>query len=198
MNVAALQKVLLRAPVEWLEALCLGAERWGVNTPDRFACFAGQLAHETTEFTRFEENLWYSAKRLYEIWPKRFPSLKSAEPYAMNPERLANKVYANRMGNGPEESGDGWMYRGRGPIQLTGFDNYKKYGELIGVDLVAHPEKLLVPAIGIASAGAYWVAHGCNELADANKQAEITKAINGGDIGLAHRIEMTNKIRSIL
>lgn len=198
MNVATLQGVMPRASIKWLEALCNGVAQYRIDSKNRFACFAGQLAHETAEFTKFEESLNYSAERLMQVWPKRFPDLASATPYARNSRALANKVYASRMGNGPEESGDGWLYRGRGAIQLTGLDNYEKYGKMIGVDLVAHPEKLLEPVIGISVAGAYWVSHGCNELADANKQAEITKAINGGDVGLAHRIEMTDKIRSVL
>lgn len=198
MNVAKLQTVLPRAPIEWLEALCNGAVRWGINIPDRFAAFAGQLAHECAEFTHLEENLNYSIKRLCEVWPKRFPTEKSAEGYAFNPQALANKVYASRMGNGPEESGDGWLYRGRGPIQLTGFENYDAYGVTIGVDLVAHPEKMLVPAIGIAAAGAFWKRHGCNEFADTGNHAAITRAINGGSIGLAPRIELTEKIRGVL
>lgn len=193
-----LQKVLYKAPYGWLDALCSTADKWEINTPDRFAAFAGQLAHECAEFTHLEENLRYSAKRMTEVWPKRFPTEKSAEPYAFNPQALANKVYASRMGNGPEESGDGWLYRGRGPIQLTGFENYDAYGSLIGVDLVAHPEKMLMPAIGIAAAGAFWKRHGCNEFADTGNHAAITRAINGGSIGLAQRIELTKKIRSAL
>lgn len=193
-----LQKVLYKAPFMWVDALCRGADKWEINTPDRFAAFAGQLAHECAEFIHLEENLRYSAKRMTEVWPKRFPTEKSAEGYAFNPQALANKVYASRMGNGPEESGDGWLYRGRGPIQLTGFENYDAYGSLIGVDLVAHPEKMLVPAIGIAAAGAFWKRHGCNEFADTGNHAAITRAINGGSIGLAQRIERTEKIRSVL
>lgn len=193
-----LQKVLYKAPFEWLDALEHGADKWGINTPDRFAAFAGQLAHECAEFTHLEENLRYSAKRLCEVWPKRFPDEKSAEPYAFNPQALANKVYASRMGNGPEESGDGWLYHGRGPIQLTGFENYHTYGTLIGMDLVAHPERLLTPLVGIAVAGCFWQRHGCNEFADSGNHAAITRAINGGSLGLAQRIELTEKIRSIL
>lgn len=195
--IAALKTVLPRAPVEWLEALVHGAERWGIHGL-RFAAFAGQLAHESAEFTRLEENLNYSAERLMAVWPKRFPTLERAKAYARAPEKLANNVYANRMGNGSEESGDGWYYRGRGPLQLTGFDNHKKYGEIIGVDLVARPEKLLVPTIGIAAAGAFWQGHGLNTLADLEDHAAITQIINGGDLGLKQRIELTNKIRSVL
>lgn len=202
------------APAGWLEALVNGAARWGINTDVRFAAFAGHLAHESRQFTKLEESLSYSAQRLTEVWPQRFPSIVAAAPYARSSEKLANKVYANRVGNRDEASGDGYFYRGRGPIQTTFFDNYKKTGEAIGVDLVAHPEKLLVPAIGVAGAGFYWQSHGLNELADENldgvvRQAmlgplemddelAITKAIQGGSLGFSDRIAWVEKIRKEL
>jgi putative chitinase len=132
------------------------------------------------------------------VWPKRFPTVASAEPYARDPEKLANHVYANRLGNGDEASGDGWYFRGRGPIQTTGFDNYKRTGEAIGVDLISAPQKLTVPVIGIAAAGWYWKSNGLNDLADTGNHAMITRRIQGATLGLTERIELTEKIRKIL
>lgn len=196
MNKLAL--ALPKSPIEWLDAIERGAERWDINTPDRMAAFVGQLAHESLQFFHLEENLNYSAKRLMQVWPKRFPTEASTKGYTFNPEALANKVYANRMGNGPEKSGDGYFYRGRGPIQLTGFENHKLAGEAIGVDLVSRPEKLLVPAIGVAVAGWYWYIRGLNALADKHDHEAITQAINGGTHGLEDRIEWFHKIRAVL
>jgi putative chitinase len=182
----------------WIDAI-LRSAKWGyADTPRRLASFVGHLAHECNGFTVFEENLNYSAERLCTVWPKRFPSIKSAQPYARNPEALANKVYANRLGNGDEATGDGWYFRGRGPIQITGFTNYKAAGEAIGVDLIAAPEKLLVPAIGIASAGWYWSTRNLNELADRDDQEAITRAINGGLNGLEDRKAWVKKIYEAL
>jgi putative chitinase len=196
--VTVLKTALPKAPGVWLEALVAGASRWGIDTKDRLAAFAGQLGHESAEFTRFEENLNYGIERLMAVWPKRFPNRHSAAPYARNPQALANHVYGSRMGNGPEESGDGWLYRGRGPIQLTGMNNYRDAGAGIGVDLISAPDKVLEPETGIAAAGWFWTSRGLNDLADIQAHGAITKKINGGDLGLEHRTSLTNKIRSLM
>lgn len=214
MNVFQLHKAMPLAPAKWLDALVNGCDKWEINTDVRRAAFIGHLAHECSQFTQLHENLTYSAERLTQVWPHRFPTLESATPYARNPQKLANKVYANRLGNRDEASGDGWTYSGAGPIQVTGFTNYKTAGEAIGVDLIADPSKILVPAIGVAAAGYFWKAHSLNELADegtdglirvaalplgeTDDEHDITHAINGGDIGYQKRIEWIERIRKEL
>jgi putative chitinase len=145
-----------------------------------------------------EENLNYSAERLVAVWPSRFPTKAAAEPYARQPDKLANKVYANRLGNGNEASGDGWRYRGRGPIQLTGKANYEKCGAGIGEDLVRFPCLLLTPSVGLASAGWFWHTRGCNRLADEDDHRAITRIINGGQLGLDDRIMLVNRVREAI
>lgn len=214
MNVFQLHKAMPLAPALWLDALVNGCDKWGINTDVRRAAFIGHLAHECTQFTHLEENLSCTAERLTEVWPRRFPTLEAATPYARNPQKLANKVYANRLGNGDEASGDGWMFCGCGPIQVTGFNNYKKVGEAIGVDLISNPRKLLSPPIGVAAAGHFWQSHGLNELADEgidglvhsvalplgemDDELAVTRAINGGETGYYARIDWITKIRKEL
>lgn len=174
-------------------------ERFGINTPARKAAFVAQLLHESAMFTRTGENLNYSAKRLREVWPKRFPSDEIAAQYERSPEKLANLVYAGRMGNGDEKSGDGWRFRGRGPIHLTGRSNYGACGKAIGHDLIAKPELLEQPDVGCLAAGWFWAAgnpteRDLNLLADRGDIAAISKAINGGTHGLAERIALTQRV----
>jgi len=116
--------------------------------------FIGQILHESTGLTRLSEDLHYGAPRLMEVWPSRFPTLASATPFARNPEKLANKVYGGRMGN--TEPGDGWLYRGRGPIQLTGKNNYRRVGALVGQDLVGIPDLAAQPRFALEIAIAWW------------------------------------------
>jgi putative chitinase len=164
----------------------------------RIEYFLAQIAHETGALTRSVENLNYTAKRITEIWPSRFPTLAAAEPFANNPEKLANKVYANRMGNGPPESGDGYRYRGRGYIQITGRDGYRQTGLRAGLDLVAHPEKAIETAHALRVACAFWKWKDLNPLCDQRKFEEVTRRINGGLIGLDNRLEWLKKVRSVL
>jgi putative chitinase len=186
------------APIAWLVALCALPAKWEVNTVQRQAYFIGQIAHESNQFQRLTEGLSYSAPRLMTVWPQRFPTLSSAIPYAHNPVKLANKVYAGRLGNGDEASGDGYLYRGRGPIQLTGRANYEAAGAAIGVDLIANPGVLLAPHIGLDAAGWFWKSNGLNELADAGDHTMITRRINGGLNGLADRLAWVKKIEGVL
>lgn len=152
--------------------------------------FLGQVLHESAGLTRFTEGLSYSAERLCVIWPSRFPTLASAKPYAHNPEKLANKVYGSRMGNGNEASGDGFRFRGRGPIQLTGFDNYLFVGDLIGQDLTGLPELMEQPRFALEATIAWWEDRIPDSmLGDAER---VTKRVNGGLIGLADREELTH------
>ena len=150
--------------------------------------FLGQVLHESAGLTRFNENLNYSAERLCAVWPRRFPTLDDARPYARNPEALANRVYGGRMGN--TEPGDGWRYRGRGPIQLTGKDNYRAVGDLMGQDLVSLPELMEQPRYALEAAIAWWEDRIPDSmLGDTEK---VSRRVNGGLIGLADRIELTH------
>lgn len=172
--------------------------RFHITGPARQASFLAQVAHESTQLNRLTENLIYSAERMRQVWPKRFPTLASTEGYAHNAPALANKVYGGRMGNGPESTGDGWRYRGRGLLQLTGKENYQKCGAAVGYDLVAHPEFMDSPMLAALSAGWYWGTHGLNELADKGDQTAVTKRINGGATGLAQRLAMFELARKVL
>jgi putative chitinase len=116
-------------PASWAESMNNVFPTYDINTPHRVAAFLAQCGHESGGWTVFEENLNYSAQGLNGIFKKYFPTLESAQPYARKPEMIANKVYGGRMGNGPESSGDGYKYRGRGPIQLTGKDNYRAFAK---------------------------------------------------------------------
>lgn len=196
MNLTAdlLQPVLPRAPRAWLEVIVAECPKAGIDTQHEVASFLAQCAHESNEFTRLEENLNYSAERLMQVWPRRFPTLAIAQQYARQPHKLANHVYANRIGNGDEASGDGWRFHGRGPIQLTGRRNYTACGEDIGADLVTHPELLLTPFTGIRSALWFWRAMNLDELDDDEDVRLETRRINGGEIGLEHRQKLFNHI----
>jgi putative chitinase len=166
-----------RIPV-FLEPLNSAMVEFGISTPRREAAFLAQCAHESGEFALLEENLNYSADGLLQTFKGRF-TVGEAEDYAKHPQRIANRVYASRMGNGTEESGDGWRYRGRGLIQVTGRDNYRTVGLGLDVELLMRPELLAVPAMACRSAGLFWKSHGLNELADAERFDEISKIVNG-------------------
>lgn len=157
-----------------------------ITTPLRQAHFLAQIAHESAGFTRFEENLAYSAERLLQVFPKYFTAAQ-AKRYAHKPQAIANRVYANRLGNGDEASGDGWRFRGRGAIHLTGRANYRKYGRALGLPLEARPELAGTIANAALIAAAFWRAAGCNAHADRDDLRGATKAVNGGLNGLADR-----------
>jgi putative chitinase len=178
----------LKISVDWVEPLEEVFHRYEINTPERQAAFIGQCAHESMNFTRLEENMNYSAEGLMKTWPSRFPTLEAAKPYHRNPEKIANKVYAGRMGNGPEETGEGWLYHGRGLIQLTGKDNYTLAGDALNMDFIHSPDYVLVPKYAALTAGWYWNKRGLNKEADAKDFTGMTKKINGGTIGLDDRI----------
>lgn len=163
------------------------AAEFEITTPNRLAAFLAQLCHESQEFTRFEENLNYSWQGLRKTFPKYFKTDEVAKGYHRQPERIANRVYANRLGNGNEASGDGWKFRGRGPIQLTGRNNYIGYGALLGLALTTYPDLLLRPEFGFRAAGHFWQQNYLNSLADEGKFEAITKVINGGLNGQEER-----------
>jgi putative chitinase len=173
-------------------------ERFEISTDLRLAMFLAQTYHESSGYTRWEENLNYSAKRLMQVWPSRFPSLAKAQQYAHNPEKLANSVYANRLGNGGPVSGDGWRYRGRGPIQITGRANYTECSRGIGHDVVTEPALLAQAECGFLSAGWFWQSRGLNEIADSEDVRAATRRINGGYTGLSEREKLYRRARTVL
>jgi len=181
---------------KWEEPLQAAFIKYDINTPKRQAAFIGQCAHESSNFTKLEENLNYSPERLIKVWPSRFPDLVAANKYAHNPQALANKVYAGRLGNNQE--GDGWKYHGRGLIQLTGRENYERCGSSLGVDLISNPNWLLDLKYAALSAGWFWNKKGLNELADQQEHGQITKRINGGTLGLDGRLQKTTKALAAL
>jgi putative chitinase len=155
-------------------------ERFKVDSPSRIAAFIAQAAHESADFTRLEENLRYSKpERIMTVFPSTVHSIADAVPLINNPQALASKVYANRLGNGDEASGDGWRYRGRGLFQITGRTNYMAAGAALGVDLKNHPEHVGQPESAAMTAGWFWSAAGCNDLADSAQIDAITRKING-------------------
>ena len=168
------------------------AAKFNINTPLRLAHFLAQCGHESGGFKATSENLNYSAKGLNGIFKKYFPTLESALPYERKPEKIANKVYANRMANGTESSGDGYKFRGRGYIQLTGKDNYTQFGKAIGEDILSNPD-VVSGKYALLSAAWFWSKNGLNNLADGGSTdavvTSITKRVNGGTIGLADRIK---------
>lgn len=155
--------------------------------PKRVAGFLAQIAHESGGFNFVAENLNYSAKGLMTIFKKYFPNEELANQYARKPEKIANKVYANRMKNGPEESGDGWKFRGRGLIQLTGRDNYTRFAAALDLDIDSTIAYLETPNGAVASAGWFWDNNKLNQFCDKDDFVTLTKRINGGTIGLADR-----------
>jgi putative chitinase len=174
----------------WLEALNTTFVEYEMNSVLRQACFLAQTAHESAEYTRLCENLNYSAKGLMATWPARFPELETAMLFERQPERIANYVYANRLGNGAIESGDGWRFRGRGILQITGRANYQSLGTKLSLNLLTSPELLEVPLNAARAAGEFWRTHSLNTLADRNTDddfAEMTHRINGGQLGIVQR-----------
>jgi putative chitinase len=164
--------------------------RFLIDTPKRLAAFLAQVGHESASLERTVENLNYSALALMRTWPNRFNQAQ-AEQFARKPEAIANRVYGGRMGNGGEATGDGWRYRGRGLIQITGKANYEAITEVMASygppDFVLQPELLESPQWAAMSAGAFWDDHELNQLADKGDLDRMTRVINGGSNGLADR-----------
>ena len=183
---------------QWVDALNATFERFDIMNPLRKAAFIAQCGHECGNFRMLEENLMYKAETLMKLWPKRFPTLEFANQYAKNPKKIANMVYANRMGNRDEASGDGYRFRGRGCIQLTGHANYYHAGQALGEDFVMQPELVATPMYAALSAGFFWNTHRLNVLADNRDIKMMTKRINGGFIGLADRERHYNEALVVL
>ncbi len=200
---AQLAALYPRATPARLDAVAAAAPavlpRFGLDTGQhRLAFFLAQIGHESGGMTITEENMNYSAKRMTQVWPGRFPSIADAQPFANNPEKLANHVYSGRMGNVPAASGDGYKFRGRGLVQITGRDGYRQVGSRIGLDLENQPhlageaKNLLLVAAG------FWKWKDINPACDANDFRLCTKKINGGTIGMPDRLEWLDKARRVL
>lgn len=176
---------------------------FSISTAARQSAFLAQCAHESAGFSRLAENLNYSAAGLAATWPGRFRGVDGqpnalARAYQRRPVVIANHVYANRMGNGSEETGDGWRYRGRGLLQITGRGMYQRCGEVLGLPLLEQPDLLLQPEPAVLSAAWFWQSNGLNALADAGDLEGITRRINGGLNGLAERKALWLKAREAL
>jgi len=174
---------------DWYDIVVDYFDKYEINTPERQAAFLSQCGHESADFRLVEENLNYGAKGLRATFPRYFPTDALANSYQRQPEKIANHVYANRMGNGNEASGDGWKYHGRGVLQITGKNNYSKCSQdVFGDDrLVDQPELLIEHDGAMASACWYWNIHNCNAVADTEDTATLTRIINGGENGLDDR-----------
>lgn len=175
-------------------------DKFQINTTLRLSHFISQCAHESGDFKVFSENLNYSADGLKKIFPKYFPN-DLALSYARQPEKIANRVYANRMGNGDEKSGDGYKFRGRGALQITGHDNYKSLSDELDFDFVKNPDA--VSTDYALSSGAWFFKKNnllsiCDLGSDVQTIAKLTKRINGGTIGLNERIALFNKFYAVL
>ena len=176
-------------------------DKFQINTPLRVSHFLAQVMHESGNFKFLSENLNYSSDGLKKIFGKYFPDT-SSESYARKPEKIASRVYASRMGNGDEASKDGFKFKGRGYIQLTGKNNYTAFGKSLNEDIVANPDKLATPEYGMLSAAWFWNTNGLNEIADKGSSKEIiikvTKKVNGGTIGLEDRINHFEELYKLL
>jgi len=171
----------------WHKALEQLLPDYGIDTEKRIAAFVAQCAHESGEFTMIKENLNYRWETLRRIFPKYFPTDELAKQFAQKPEAIANKVYANRMGNGDEASGDGYRYSGRGLIQLTGKDNYFWFAESIGITAEEASEYMSTFEGAAQSACWFWETNNLNKWADQGDIETLTRKINGGTIGIDDR-----------
>ena len=174
---------------QWFEAIYEILPEYEITTPQRVAAFLAQCAHESGGFVFLKENLNYKAASLRRVFPKYFPDDAIAAQYAGKGEMIANRVYANRMGNGPEESGDGWRYCGRGLIQLTGKNNYTFFAGSLDIPVEEASEYLQTFEGAVQSACFFWEQNKLNQWADAGDILTLTKRINGGTIGLEDRIK---------
>ena len=191
-----LQKLGISA--DWCDILNVLMPKYDIDSPQRIAAFIAQCSHESGHFEKLIENLNYGAKGLVMTWPKRFISPELANKYARQPEMIANYVYANRLGNGDELSRDGWKYRGRGLIQLTGKYNYQKFADTVGMDLEQVTRYLETKQGAAEAACLFWKNNKLNSYADVGDIRGMTKVINGGYIGLPEREENYKKALNIL
>ncbi|ENJ7652238.1 glycoside hydrolase family 19 protein [Pseudomonas aeruginosa] len=187
----------------FVPALNVAMERFDITSPVRLAAFLAQVGHESSQLTRLVENLNYSAQGLAATWPSRYRGADGkpnalALNLARHPQAIANNTYASRNGNGDEASGDGWRYRGRGLLQVTGRANYRAAAGGLDQPLEVEPELLEQPEWAALSAAWWWAAHDLNELADRGEFATITRRINGGLNGQAERLALWERVKAVL
>lgn len=192
MNTSELPRLV---PEEYRAALADAMELYEITTPKRVTAFIAQIAHESARFTRMVESLNYSPQRLLQVFPKHFLPAEAVQ-FAHDERRIANRVYGGRMGNGTEATGDGFRFRGRGFIMLTGRNAYRNAGKHLGEPLEDEPERAAQPNIAALIAADYWATRGCNELADADKYETITRTINGGLNGHEDRLRIMAEINN--
>jgi len=183
---------------EWHEAMAQCLPDYDINTPLRIAAFVAQCGHESGNFTAIKENLNYRAETLTKVWPRLFPTLDVANQYAHKPEMIANRAYGGRMGNGPEATGDGFKFCGRGLIQLTGRNNYQAFAESLEMSIDDVPAYLLTFEGCVQSACWFWESNNLNALADIKNMEKITKVINGGTLGMDDRLKRYQKALQVL
>ena len=191
-----IEKLKDTLPVAVMAEIPLVMQKFGITNKLRLAHFLAQCAHESANFTALKENLNYSADGLRKIFPKYFPTIDFATKYARQPEKIANRVYASRMGNGDELSGEGFKFRGRGYIQLTGKSNYQAFSTFIGEDCIANPD-LVATKYPLASAGYFFWSNKLWAICDKGITdldiTAVTKRVNGGVIGISDRIKHTKE-----
>lgn len=196
-----LDKLATKIPANVLEQIPLIMEKFGLNTPLRLSHFLSQCAHESGNFKEVTENLNYGTKGLRSIFGKYFKDDASAKAYERKPEKIANKVYASRMGNGDEASGDGWKFRGRGYIQLTGKDNYSQFDKVVEDDILTNPD-LVATKYPLMSAAFFFEKNNLWKICDGGVDKEdviaLTKRINGGTHGLEDRLAKFSLFNSLL
>ena len=208
MLTAALLTQIMQCPLpraqRWVDPLNAAMKRFGITTPVRAASFLGQLGHESLSLSRVEESLSYSRARLLDVFGA-YVDADEAAAFVHQPVKLGNRVYANRNGNGNQASGDGYLFRGRGPMQHTGRGNYRHVGQLIGQPLEEQPALLLEPEIGAMAAAAYWHDAGLNSLADTRDVLAVSRTVNLGNArsrktpnGLADRTARTTRALAVL
>jgi putative chitinase len=189
-----------KEPKLWFDALTIQLDKNGITTLEEVAGFIAQCQHESLDFTVLSENLNYGLKGLRKVFKRYFATEAIAAQYQRNPPAIANRVYANRMGNGTEKSGDGWKYRGRGILQITGRNNYIQCSNVLFQDdtLVRFPDKLLEPEIAIASACWYWNSRNINDCCNQGDIKTMTMRVNGGVNGLEERVENWQRALRVL
>jgi len=174
-------------------------DAFGITNLERQAAFFAEVGYESNGLLRLDESFAYTPARLMTVFPFRFTTMEKATDYvARGPKAIANLVYAMRLGNGPEKSGDGWRFRGRGFVQLTGRNNYAEFAGALSLPLVMNPDLAAEPANAARIAARFWKTRGCNEMADLRNMVGITQAINGGLTGLKERMATWRRLRSIL
>lgn len=172
--------------------------QFGVTTANRLHFFLAQIGHESGGLSIADEGLSFSAERLVQVFRNRFPTIADAAPFARNPQKFANTVYGNRMGNGPASSGDGFRFHGRGYMQLTGREGYRKVGALTGLALETDPDLVKAPDNALLVALGFWKLKAANAACDAGDFKQVTKIVNGGTIGMADRLAWLDKVRRVL